>query len=109
MSLNFTKRKKVNCRVSKDSFVISKTAADFPCLFRHFRFDDSESEANERKESSSSFLLPAVNLARRLSMRISGNRGEAVVLQRNRISGNRASRFREREYQGTENESAVLF
>ena len=39
-------------------------------------FDDSESEANERKESSSSFLLPAVNLARRLSMRISGNRGE---------------------------------
>jgi hypothetical protein len=38
-------------------------------------------------------------------MRMSGNRGEAEVIE----GGNRASSFREREYQRTEVQAAVLF
>ena len=35
-----------------------------------------ELKAQSRKESNTSFLNPAINLARRLSMRITGQRGK---------------------------------
>ena len=43
--------------------------------------EEEETEADrhsldKRKESSASFLNPAVNFARRMSMKITGNRGE---------------------------------
>ncbi|XP_023339688.1 Kv channel-interacting protein 4 isoform X2 [Eurytemora carolleeae] len=45
---------------------------------------ESESDVGDRKQSGTSFLLPAVNLARRLSMRISGNRDLSLVRRRKR-------------------------
>ena len=34
----------------------------------------------DRKESNTSFLNPAINLARRLSMKITGQRGEMTMV-----------------------------